>query len=272
MDITFSVAQIKLNPDSFEENRDNTLYLIDQLQVTDNHFLLLPELWSTGYPSNLHKAVEFNSELLVELQTKARKKNLFIAGSYIIQQKDKTYSNQLIMISPDGKIVSRYNKMHLFFQFDERKIFTRGQNPAILKLNDLNIGFAICYDLRFPELFRYYAKNNVNICFLPAQWPAKRITHFTKLLFARAIENQMYMVSSNIVGKVKNTLFGGNSMIVDFMGEPLKTLGEKINNTETVTVDTDKLFEWRKKFPVLNDDNFIDHKKMDCFEYPVSEC
>ena len=59
MEITFSVAQIKLNPNSFKENRDNTLYLIDQLQVTaDNHFLLLPELWSTGYTSNLQKAVE----------------------------------------------------------------------------------------------------------------------------------------------------------------------------------------------------------------------
>ncbi len=116
MEITFSVAQIKINPDSFEENRDNTLYLIDQLQVTDNHFLLLPELWSTGYASNLQKAVEFNAELLEELQTKARQKKLFIAGSYIIQQKDKTLSNQLIMISPDGKIVSRYNKIHLFFK------------------------------------------------------------------------------------------------------------------------------------------------------------
>lgn len=267
MEITFSVAQIKINPDSFEENRDNSLYLIDQLQVTDNHFLLLPELWSTGYTSNLQKAVKFNAELLEELQTKARQKKLFIAGSYIIQQKDKTFFNQLIMISPDGNIVSRYNKIHLFFKFNEKVIFTRGQNPVILKINDLNIGFAICYDLRFPELFRYYAKNNVNICFLPAQWPAKRISHFKKLLFARAIENQMYMISSNIVGKVKNTLFGGNSMIVDFMGEPLRTLGRKINTTETITVDTDKLFEWREKFPVLNEINFTDHKKIVFFEY-----
>ena len=121
--------------------------------------------------------------------------------------------------------------------------------------------------MRFPELFRYYAKNNVNICFLPVQWPAKRISHFKKLLFARAIENQMYMVSSNIVGNVKNTLFGGNSMIVDFMGKPLRNLGKKINAIETVTVNTDKLFEWRTKFPVLNEIDFTENKKIDYFEF-----
>ena len=70
----------------------------------------------------------------MELQIKATQKNLFIAGSYIIQQKDNTFSNQLVMISPDGKIVSWYNKIHLFFQFDEKILFSQGQNPAILKI------------------------------------------------------------------------------------------------------------------------------------------
>lgn len=267
MEITFSIAQIKLDPESFEVNRDNTLYLIDQLQVTDNHFLLLPELWSTGFTSNLEQANKFNSDLLVELKIKARQKNIFIAGSYIVKQEDKTFSNQLILISPEGNIIVRYNKINLFFQLDEKILFSKGKNLAILKFKNLNIGFSICYDLRFPELYRTYAKNEVCICFLPAQWPTKRISHFSKLLFARAIENQMYMISANIVGKVKNTMFGGNSMIVDFMGEPVISLGEKENSVGTTKINTDLLFDWRKDFSVLADINLIDYKKIDYFQF-----
>jgi predicted amidohydrolase len=266
MKISISIAQTNLNVESFEKNVDNTLYLIDQLPNIENHYLLLPELWSTGFTSDLYIASKYNFDLMQILKIWAHKKNIHICGSYIIQQNEKIFTNQLVIISPNKEIIARYNKIHLFPQINEKKLFKSGEKPAILSSSYANFGLSICYDLRFPELFRNYAKNGVNICLLPAQWPLKRISHYTKLLYARAIENQMIMVSANLIGKTNNTIFGGNSMIVDHQGEPIINLESQVNSIATASIDLKKTEEWRKTFPVLKDIPTSDFQNIEYFE------
>jgi len=266
MKITISIAQTKLNLDSFDKNVDNTLYLIDQLPILENHYLLLPELWSTGFTPNLNFASKFNHELLEQLKNKAQQKNIFISGSYIIQQNNLVFTNRLIIISPNKGIIAQYDKIHLFPQFDENINFNSGKNLSILRTDKINFGLSICYDLRFPELFRNYSKNNVHLCLLPAQWPLKRISHYVKLLSARAIENQMIMVSSNVIGTNNNTVFGGNSMVIDHQGEPVLNLEDQVNTIGTVTLDLNKTLEWRKIFPVLKDFVSSDINQIEYFD------
>lgn len=80
----------------------------------------------------------------------------------------KKLYNSFIFFSSQGKLVANYRKIHLFPLTSEQKYFLSGENPVMLRLNGIKIGFATCYDVRFPELFRYYALNNVDIVLVAA--------------------------------------------------------------------------------------------------------
>ena len=254
MNITFSIVQINCAVNQFESNFLKINNFLEKLPITERHLVVLPELWSSGFTSKLSQAHSKNIEIIESLKSIANSRNLLIAGSYIIHENDRYY-NQLKVIGPGNIELIKYNKNHLFPQMKEIHYFTKGDELSILEIWGIKIGMAICYDLRFPELFRNYAANKTEICILPAQWPEKRIDHFKTLLQARAIENQMIMISSNVCGKIQNTNFGGHSSIIDHMGK----IRAKIINSEsssTFQISIDDLRQWRNDFPVLIDANF----------------
>jgi predicted amidohydrolase len=113
-------------------------------------------------------------------------------------------------------------------------------------------GVAICYDLRFPELFRRYAVEGAKMVIIPAEWPIERAEHWTTLLKARAIENQMYIVAVNNVGESGGTTFAGQSMIVDPWGKVVVAGGEE-PGLFTAEVDFDRVNAIREKIPVFED-------------------
>ena len=123
-----------------------------------------------------------------------------------------------------------YRKMHLFGLFDEDQYLAPGQSPLVLDLPWGTTGLAICYDLRFPEIFRRYAiKENAKMVIISAEWPLARLAHWRALLIARAIENQCFIVACNAAGEAGDTVMAGHSMIIDPWGQIVVEAGEPPN-------------------------------------------
>ncbi|PKO05579.1 MAG: hypothetical protein CVU41_10930 [Chloroflexi bacterium HGW-Chloroflexi-3] len=262
MIITFSILQVNCFLDQFEKNFENVKKYLNKLPEVEKHLVVLPELWTSGFTENLDQADVANREIISRLQLIALEKNYLIAGSYIIKENEGFY-NQLAIISPDNQIAT-YNKNNLFPHLNEFINFNSGKKLSILHVWKLKIGMAICYDLRFPEIFRNYANQNVEICVLPAQWPQKRINHFNVLLHARAIENQMIMISANICGNINKTRFGGNSSIIDHLGVTQTNL-ENHEGFSTSQIDIDNVYKWRDEFPVLENIHHQSSKEIENF-------
>jgi predicted amidohydrolase len=262
MIITFSILQVNCLLDQFEKNFENVKQYLLKLPEAEKHLVVLPELWTSGFTENLDQADEANREIMSRLQLIALEKNLLIAGSYIIKE-NENYYNQLVFLSPGGQVAT-YKKNNLFPQLNEFINFSQGNKLSILHIWNVKIGMAICYDLRFPEIFRSYAYHNVEICVLPAQWPQKRINHFNVLLQARAIENQLVLISANICGNINKTKFGGNSSIIDHLGV-IQTNLESRETFSTIQIDIENVYKWRNEFPVLKNIHHQSSKEIEYF-------
>jgi predicted amidohydrolase len=112
---------------------------------------------------------------------------------------------------------------------------------------------AICYDLRFPEVFRKYVLSGVTVMIISAEWPRKRVEHWTTLLKARAIENQVFVIACNAVGKSGNEIMGGASSIIDPWGEVLAEAGSEMDELITANIDMVLVKNARDTIPVQKD-------------------
>src|SRR5205807_478886 len=129
--------------------------------------------------------------------------------------------NSQVLVDQQGQIAAKYRKAHLYAvaPVDEQKCFAPGDAFASFALGDLRFGFSICYDLRFPEMYRkLVVEQNVGALIVSSAWPFPRIEHFRTLVLARAIENQSYVIASNRVGKDGDLWFCGSSAIIDPRG------------------------------------------------------
>jgi predicted amidohydrolase len=190
--------------------------------------VVFPELWSTGYDlENWRKhAAKLGEGLFAQLSELAAEFKISIAGS-ILEEKDGKCYNTLVVYDSNGEQQAVYRKVHLFRLMEEEKWLAPGQESVTTEADWGKTGLAICYDLRFTELFRKYALAGTKIAILPAEWPARRIKHWQTLLRARAIENQMYVVAVNRVGTSKGELFGGSSAVIDPWGEAIVEGGDQ---------------------------------------------
>jgi predicted amidohydrolase len=142
--------------------------------------------------------------------------------------------------------------LHLFRLMHEDEWLQAGSSALELDLPWGNTGLAICYDLRFPELFRKYAVDGAKMIVIPAEWPIERVEHWRALLVARAIENQCYIVATNAAGQTGDTVFGGHSMIVDPWGK-IVIEGGDAPMLLTAEIEMDMVDEIRRRIPVFED-------------------
>ncbi|MCM3783956.1 carbon-nitrogen family hydrolase [Neobacillus mesonae] len=191
--------------------------------------IILPEMWNTGYAlTEIHELASeegaIEREWLSEYAA-AYKVNI-VAGSIAEKKEGKIY-NSMYVFNKLGEQIARYAKLHLFRLMDEEKYLAAGDEPVTFTLDEKWFcGASICYDIRFPELARTMALDGAKVLFVPAEWPHPRLHHWRTLLMARAIENQMYVVSCNRVGTSGDTAFFGHSMIIDPWGEIVAEGGE----------------------------------------------
>lgn len=251
MRVRVTLVQIDIALGEPKSNYQTITRLAKNLKPTD--ILLLPELWSTGYDlTNASRLAESNNGPTVQfMQSLAQQYNSYIGGS-IIMNRPHGVCNTFVLVSPQGVVIATYDKAHLFRLMQEDVYLSSGQELVSTQTEFGSAGLAICYDLRFPEIFRRYADVPVDFTFLVAEWPLPRIEHWRTLIRARAIENQCYMLACNRVGKDTNNTFFGHSMVVDPWGEILLEADDS-EGIFTVEIDTDSINAARAKIPVLTD-------------------
>ena len=160
--------------------------------------------------------------------------------------------NTAYVFDRQGARLAAYDKTHLFTPMGEHEHYAAGDHLTTFSLDGHKCSLLICYDLRFPELFRTLALQGVELLLLPAQWPAARRYHWETLTAARAIENQLFLAACNSCGTAGETVFGGASRILGPRGELLAAagVGEEI---VTAALDFSVLAEVRNSINVFHD-------------------
>ena len=214
--------------------------------------ICFPEQFATGWDPKPHTNIQdVHGSIITTLQGYAKEYRIGIIGS-LQERNDPLPKNSAVVINREGRIIAKYAKVHLFSMGKENEGSSPGTDLGIFTLDSLTCGIAICYDLRFPELFRLYAQKGVQVVFVPSAWPQSRIKHWELFIRARAAENQMYVVGVNTTGKNPVDQYSGASMTAD----PHGTIISRANDAEQLLfsdLDPDEVGKIRTDFPVEND-------------------
>jgi predicted amidohydrolase len=214
---------------------------------------VLPELWTTGYVHGCWSDAARNStpDICGDMQVLAESIHAWIAGSMISCNAEAHLVNRLWAFSPDGGVPVFYDKGHLFQPMQEHLHLAAGKHRVRHRICDVETAFSICFDLRFPEMYRRDAVDGAELFLVVSEWPHPRFETLRALARARAMENQAYLVLSNRVGKgADGTAFCGGSMIVAPDGTILVDAGE-VESVIFDEIDAAKVREIRGTFPVL---------------------
>ena len=239
-------------------NFEKIMTLVHKNIKDDVDVLVLPELWAVGWACDKFpqcaediengETVEFLSEL-------AQQYNVNILGGSIVENRDGKLYNTCPVFNRDGEIIATYSKNHLFSYYDdsENKYITAGENPVIVDIEGVKFGVSICYDIRFPEIYRAYRKAGADVLVNMAAWPLSRKIHWDSLTTARAVENQSYMIALTQTGTLptgaKNL---GHSLIYNYSGEILDEINTKEGCIQA-TLDLKEMYDYRDKCTVLKD-------------------
>ncbi|MEJ5201366.1 MAG: carbon-nitrogen family hydrolase [Anaerolineales bacterium] len=252
MKMTISLAQINI---ALGDTRQNVLLaeqMIERAAGEQSDMILFPELWTSGYDLEKRQLYAHENQTLNQtLSQLARDRRIWIGGSWITEHKGKFF-NAFHLFDHNGQNVASYRKIHLFRLMHEDQWLSAGDHLQIVETPWGKLGLAICYDLRFPEMFRYYALAGAEIILLVAQWPARRAEHWKTLIRARAIENQLYLVAMNCVGIIGKETFGGASAIIDPWGRAVIE-GEDQPALFTAQIDLNEVQRVREWMPVFRD-------------------
>lgn len=248
---------VQYNPvwENKEANLEKLLKLISTGHIMDS-LLILPEMTMTGFTMKSDVFAEPLKGDTFRFYAKiAYDNNVHVIGG-IIEQENNEFYNTLVHVNPLGELINSYRKIHPFSYSGENKFYTPGKKTVITEINGWKTGLSICYDLRFPELFRKYAKLGVELIIVIANWPDTRIGQWKSLLCARAIENQCYVAAVNRVGDDPHLHYNGCSCVFDPMGNEVACL---LNLEKIITADISKenITRVRNKFPFLDDISLI---------------
>ncbi len=251
--LTISLAQMRIALGDVKRNLSQMEKLTTEAARRGSHLVVFPELWSTGYALDRAKELgdTLNTGLFAQISTITTQNKISFVGS-TLEKRGQEMANSATFFAPTGRMMGVYRKIHLFRLMQEDKYLQAGESSLVMDLPWGRTGLAICYDLRFPELFRRYALEGAQMVVIPAEWPAERIEHWRTLLQARAIENQFFVVAANTTGQIGNTVFGGHSMIIDPWGRIIVEAGEE-PVLLTAEIDFDKVQEVRERIPVFED-------------------
>jgi omega-amidase len=216
-----AAAQISCSLGNPDANLIKTRDFVARAREAGAELIVFPEMIDTGYsmPVIQTHAASWTSGFVPGLQEIARKHSIAIVSGVSERDGASIYNSQ-VFVDREGKISAKYRKTHLYAvaPVEEQTCFAPGDVFASFAIGDLRLGFSICYDLRFPEMYRKLVEQNVGAFIVSSAWPFPRVEHFRTLILARAIENQGYVIAANRVGKDDDLWFCGSSSIVDPRG------------------------------------------------------
>ena len=232
-----ALVQLEVRERAKAENVRRGLKLAAEA-ATSCDLLLLPEVWTTGYSLGhlVQEAEEPDGPVLKELQAVAAREECAIVAGSVPLFRDGLVYNSSVAINKKGEVVHTYDKVHLFGLFHEETFFAPGNDFSVYDLDGVKCGSTICYDLRFPELYRHLALQGAELFFCPAEWPTARGDIWRLLAQARAAENHAWLLAVNCAGTFKGAPFFGHSIAIDPMGKIVAEAGEE---EEILYVDID---------------------------------
>jgi predicted amidohydrolase len=220
--------QLEISDRPRAETLAQVLSLLDEARGSD--LVLLPELWPCGYFSFARYATEsepIDGTTVQALAAKARTLGAYVFAGSFVERAGEHLFNTCLLLDARGELVARYRKMHLFgYQSDERRLLRPGDEVVVAETPWGRAGLSICYDLRFPELYRRMIDQGAELLLVTAAWPAARREPWILLNRARAMENQALLFACNGAGSSGGVLLGGHSLFVDPSGKVLAEAGD----------------------------------------------
>ncbi len=250
------LVQLNISWENPSANFKRVDALLEAAPVNPGDLILLPELFDTGFSLNIATTNDANENTQTYLTDLAKRLAATVQGGRTVLPAQKTHAlNIMSVIDPQGLTLCTYAKIHPFSYGREPEAFAGGEEIVTFSWNKktpIRCAPAICYDLRFPELFRFAVKQGVELIALGANWPDARQNHWRTLLIARAIENQAFVLGVNRTGSDPHLNYAGGSIAIGPKGDILAEADDQ-ECVLTCQIDPEKVRAWRKEFPALKD-------------------
>jgi predicted amidohydrolase len=271
--LNVAIAQMNSGADK-AANISSALELIDRAAESGARLVVLPEVWTYLGPedANRENAESIPGPVSNMLSERARRHGIYLhAGSmYEIEPGNPAMYNTAVLIDPEGSIIARYRKMHMFdvvldgvAKYQESATVSPGHEVVMATVDGVTVGLATCYDLRFPELFRILALRGAELVLLPAAFTMTTgKDHWETLIRARAIENGVYMIAAGQWGQhPPGNWCYGRSMAVDPWGTVIATAPDGVG-VVSATVDLERVLAVRRQIPSLA------NRRADAYAWP----
>lgn len=248
--INVHLVQFSIAWENKRRNYKKVSSLLKKASPKSGSVICLPELFATGYTMNPSRFKEGTkkSPTCDFLASLAVQHKSFVIGSLVTPSKSRAKPfNSAVVFSPKGKIIYQYDKIHLFPLGKEHKVYKKGEGIGVFRIKGKLFSILICFDLRFPELFRFLYAKNVTGIFLPANWPSARQKHWKALTLSRAIENQCYIFGVNRTGRDPHNKYKGGTCIIHPTGETLISSGKE--GIISYKIDLNASSAIKKKYP-----------------------
>lgn len=249
------LVQARLQWKDPQRNREHLEQLVEASPANVD-LAVLPETFTTGFLGDADLPEEgMDGPTVTWMKRLAERKGCALAGSAVITESGHRF-NRMLFVRPGGGI-DHYDKRHLFAYGGEDRRYTAGRKRVIVDYLGWRINLQVCYDLRFPAWCRN--RDDYDLMLLVANWPSRRVKHWSSLLEARAIENQSWVIGVNRVGEDGNGVhYPGCSVVHDPMGQSVADLGGE-ETCRAVELDLDAVTDTRERFPF--------HRDADRFEF-----
>ncbi len=256
------LVQVDIVWESKPANRQKVDELLAGCGIVSGDLVVLPEMFDTGFSFNLDVTADRDDETLRYLERLAQRTGATVHGSRTVVGEDGRGRNMVTVTGRsgggDGLLVCEYAKVHPFSLGvpSEAERFTAGGEVVVYPWGETKVCPAICYDLRFPELFRRGMLLGAEVFAIGSNWPRTREFHRRTLSIARAIENQAFMLSVNRTGRDPSLEYSGGTLAISPRGDVLGELGAE-EGVLSVEIDLNDLRRWRSVFRAWKDHRLL---------------
>ena len=248
------LAQIKCSLGNIEQNTSKIAEFAKQAAHAHCDVVIFPEMSDTGYDLRVIRetACTWSDLPFITAQRSASANGIYLICGLSERDGDDIF-NSLAIFSPRGELLGMYRKTHLCSPTPiyEDQYIRPGSALTSLKIGGLTWGFSICYDLRFPELFRALALQGAEVLVNCAAWPTLRQTHWDLVSPARAIENQAYFIGVNRVGQDGELTFCGKSRMIAPFGDIVVEASPDAEELVVGEISAERITEFRESVPLL---------------------